>query len=116
MKNLLAKEKILYDTVANSSSDKDFFIGFHAYFTFILGDGDKVIIDQIAEKFISRTEEEKSIEAIKDKIVVESTKLLDELIIVSKKLGIQDTKFFRKKFSLLRVFFLDRPMCLAENF
>ena len=66
MKNLLAKEKILYDTVANSLSDKDFFIGFHAYFTFILGDGDKVIIDQIAEKFISRIEEEKSIEAIQN--------------------------------------------------
>lgn len=97
MKNLLAKEKILYDTVANSSSDKDFFIGFHSYFTFILGGGDKVIIDQIAEKFISRIEEEKSIEAIKDKIVVEATKLLDELIIVSKKLGLQDNQILQEE-------------------
>lgn len=97
MKNLLAKEKILYDTVANSLSDKDFFIGFHAYFTFILGGGDKVIIDQIAEKFISRIEEEKSIEAIKDKIAVEATKLLDELTILSKKLGLHDNQILQEE-------------------
>lgn len=97
MKSLLAKEKILYDTVANSLSDKDFFIGFHAYFTFILGDGDKLILDQIAEKFVSRIDEEKSIEAIKDGIVVNATTLLDELVSISEKLGLQDNQALQEE-------------------
>jgi hypothetical protein len=102
MKSLLAKEKILYDTVANSLSDKDFFIGFHAYLTFILSDGDKLIIDQIAEKFISRIDEEKSIEAIKDGIVANATKLLDELVIISEKLGLQDHPVLQEEISSTR--------------
>ena len=87
MEQKLQKEKILYDTVANSPSDKDFFIGFHAYFTFILSDGNDLIIDQIAQQFISRRDEEKSIEAIKDRVLKNSTKLLDNLENISEKLG-----------------------------
>lgn len=79
MKNLLAKEQILYNAVTNSPSDKDFFIGFHAYFLYILSTGDQLLIDHIAEQFLSRMEEEKSIEAIKTEIIENATQLLNQL-------------------------------------
>lgn len=97
MEQKLQKEKILYDTVSNSPSDKDFFIGFHSYFTFILSDGSNLITNPIAQQFISRIDEEKSIEAIKDRILENATKLLNNLENISEKLGLKSNEVLQEE-------------------
>lgn len=97
MANLLVKEKILYDTVAKSPSDKEFFIGFHAYFTFILDEGGKLIIDHIAEQFVSRAKELESIGKIKSDIIENATKLINELQNISNELGLQDNSVLQEE-------------------
>jgi|GEM_PF-5251570 len=90
MKNLLEKEHILYNAVANSPSDKDFFIEFHTYFLYILNADDSLLINSIANKFSSRLKEEKSINAIETEIIKNAVKLLTELEDISKKLKLQN--------------------------
>jgi len=38
MNTILDKEKMLYDALASKTSDKDFIISFHDYFSFILSE------------------------------------------------------------------------------
>jgi len=90
MKNLLEKEHILYNAVANSPSDKDFFIEFHTYFLYVLNADDSLLINSIANKFSSRLKEEKSINAIETEIIKNAVKLLTELEDISKKLKLQN--------------------------
>lgn len=97
MKIILAKEKILYDTVANSPSDKDFFINFHTYFFFLLDDGNKLILDHIAEQFVSRAKELESIGKIKSDIIENATKLINELQNISNELGLQDNSVLQEE-------------------
>lgn len=92
----LQKEKMLYETLVNKTSDKSFMVSFHDYFSFILKEGVELCA-HLNEPMKERDDESKKLEALYIEIITSVKESIKNIEAFLKKEKLEDDYLFNDR-------------------
>ncbi|HMP67231.1 MAG TPA: hypothetical protein PKA60_00575 [Candidatus Paceibacterota bacterium] len=116
MDELLAKEKVLYESLINKTRDRDFFIALHSYMEYILVDCLDIVVEHLSESYAERKDEIEEIENIQKEILDNATKLLSEIEKLIKKHKLQGNEVLQDEVSYTKKFLSGEVKIIQGNF
>ena len=103
MNSKLAQEKMLYESLVKTTSDRDFVISFQDYFLFILEQHDNLCV-HLYQPLAERFQEQAEIEELYKNIINNVQETIKEIEALSKKLKIQDDPIIKDSLQSIKNF------------